>query len=537
MGVSLQELVQTPALGLKVLVHGRGLNQPISWAHISDLADPSRFLDGGGELLLTRGVWVTGPCDPFDYCRRLIEAQVVGLGFSVGGIFEEVPPQVVEAARQNGLPLLVVPKETAFISVTKRVAASLAQDQIAEVSRALAAQKRLYRVANAATAAGPVLDELGRSLRTRTEVIDALERESAVGPVGARPERRLQKEIGRLMQHLSDKPELGTVGASCPEGGVLVSHLRARDRSLGFLAAGRAEPFSPQERDLFDFGAELLTAVLMGNEELLTLESSIRRYILGLLTHADAQRADELALECLDERLPRRGRVHLFEGSLSVVSLKLLGQIVREYRAGSFFAPIDNGVLIYGTQGDELIRRVVRELWGRPGVPCGVSDLVPLRDFAIARQQADVALSNSKSNGASLVYYSDVQAFSISDYLPPALRAQFTAQVLRPLCGEESRRRNDLIASLYIWLAYHGQWDPAASALGVHRHTLHKRMERVEVLLGRPLNSMTTRMELWLALQGLLEAPGSVSTLVPDLEQDLVALVARIRALGWELAQ
>jgi purine catabolism regulator len=53
---------------------------------------------------------------------------------------------------------------------------------------------------------------------------------------------------------------------------------------------------------------------------------------------------------------------------------------------------------------------------------------------------------------------------------------------------------------LRVWLAHHGQWDPAAARLGVHRHTLRNRIRRAEELLGRSLDSPGLRAELWLAL-------------------------------------
>ncbi|WP_337729431.1 MULTISPECIES: PucR family transcriptional regulator [unclassified Saccharothrix] len=71
--------------------------------------------------------------------------------------------------------------------------------------------------------------------------------------------------------------------------------------------------------------------------------------------------------------------------------------------------------------------------------------------------------------------------------------AQFAATLLAPL---DDRLRE----SLRVWLACHGQWDPAAARLGVHRHTVRNRIKRVEELLGRSLDSPGVRAELWFAL-------------------------------------
>jgi purine catabolism regulator len=80
-----------------------------------------------------------------------------------------------------------------------------------------------------------------------------------------------------------------------------------------------------------------------------------------------------------------------------------------------------------------------------------------------------------------------------------AVRAYADA-LLAPLAEYGAQARGSLVESLRVWLAHNGQWDTAASELGVHRHTLRYRMGRVERLLGRPLNDAGTRMELWLAL-------------------------------------
>jgi len=69
-----------------------------------------------------------------------------------------------------------------------------------------------------------------------------------------------------------------------------------------------------------------------------------------------------------------------------------------------------------------------------------------------------------------------------------------------PLVAADRAGPGDLVESLRTWLAAHGQWEPAAARLGVHRHTLRKRIGRAGELLGRDLDSPGVRAELWLAL-------------------------------------
>lgn len=71
--------------------------------------------------------------------------------------------------------------------------------------------------------------------------------------------------------------------------------------------------------------------------------------------------------------------------------------------------------------------------------------------------------------------------------------AEFAATLLAPL--------DDVLReTVRVWLACHGQADPAAARLGVHRHTVRNRLKRVEQLLGRSLEPAGVRAELWLAL-------------------------------------
>ena len=58
-----------------------------------------------------------------------------------------------------------------------------------------------------------------------------------------------------------------------------------------------------------------------------------------------------------------------------------------------------------------------------------------------------------------------------------------------------------LLGSLTALLDSGCRWSDAAEALGVHRHTLRYRMERLREQTGRHPDDPDQRMELWLALK------------------------------------
>ncbi|WP_086668700.1 PucR family transcriptional regulator [Lentzea kentuckyensis] len=84
---------------------------------------------------------------------------------------------------------------------------------------------------------------------------------------------------------------------------------------------------------------------------------------------------------------------------------------------------------------------------------------------------------------------------TFEDFAGSAVRLPdgFADALLRPL-DEETRE------TLKVWLGHNGAWDPAATALGVHRHTLRNRVRKAEQALNRSLDSPGLRAELWLAL-------------------------------------
>src|ERR671914_343397 len=55
--LTVRDIASLPDVGLTVVAGEEGLGNEVSWLHVSELADPTQFLEGG-EFLLTTGLGV-----------------------------------------------------------------------------------------------------------------------------------------------------------------------------------------------------------------------------------------------------------------------------------------------------------------------------------------------------------------------------------------------------------------------------------------------------------------------------------------------
>ncbi|MFC4059273.1 PucR family transcriptional regulator [Planomonospora corallina] len=505
MAPTLRTVVRRPPLGLSVLTGHDALERPVRWVAVSELEDPTPFLEGG-ELVLTTGMRLdaatAGP-----YVERLVARGVAGLGFGVGLGHETIPAELVAAAARTGLPLLEVPRETPFVAIGKAVSDLLAAEQYEEITRAFAAQGRLTRAALGPEGAHAVIDRLARELGGWAVLLDEAGAVRHAAGRGAEAAGALAPELDRLRGRAGrGGGSPASLAFSTPAEHVVVQPLGAR-RVKGFFAAGRGTPFSPVEHTVVNAAGSLLTLALEHGREHASAERGIRAAVLRLLLAGEVEAGRE-ALERLGERLPGGPLAVLAAGGDPGAALEAAGEefavadgdrvvvvvpaaradAVAEALAGA--GPAETG----GGAGSGVAGRA---LSGAAG-PVGVGGPVEPEELSAGLDQADRALASARSGAHAVVRFADLAGQGLLALLDPGAAAAFSAALLAPL--REYGSRADLVESLRAYLACNGHWDAAAQRLGVHRHTLRYRMRRAAELLGRDLDDPAARAELWVAL-------------------------------------
>ncbi|WP_405139393.1 helix-turn-helix domain-containing protein [Sphaerisporangium sp. NBC_01403] len=150
----IRELLAMDQLGLGLLSDPEHADRRFTGVHITDLPDPGRYLSGG-ELVLTGLMWRREPEDSRRFVEILAAAKVAALGAGRAWL-GVVPDDVVEACREHDLPLLDVPTEVSFRTLSELVETRLAGARAVDLRGALGRHRRIV----AAVADGAGLDEL-----------------------------------------------------------------------------------------------------------------------------------------------------------------------------------------------------------------------------------------------------------------------------------------------------------------------------------------------------------------------------------------
>ena len=131
--------------------------------------------------------------------------------------------------------------------------------------------------------------------------------------------------------------------------------------------------------------------------------------------------------------------------------------------------------------------------------PAGIGIGVRPGAVAVSMRQARSALPASRVQGRHVHAAEVASSRMLLGSVSAEALAAFADAVLGPL--DATDRAGELGRTLTAFLEHNGHWGAAASALDVHRHTVRNRIESVERLTGRRMESAQDRHELWLALR------------------------------------
>ncbi|WP_141207562.1 PucR family transcriptional regulator [Streptomyces griseorubiginosus] len=553
----LRALLDTDALGLRLLGGEGELDRTVRGVMTTDLRDPSRYLSGG-ELVLTGLAWRRDAADSEPFVRLLVQAGVVALAAGEAEL-GDIPDDLVVACARHRLPLFAVHESVAFATITEHVVRQVSGERAGDLAAVVDRHRRMMTSGPAGGGPDVVLDLLGSDLDLRAWVLSPTGRAIA-GPKTAGPGLPADLCAKLAAEHLAAArtgrrgPHRVTLGPSTYSLFPVRSSGRSPHASRDVRETVLSDWLLAVEADAGDWPEERLD-LLQGVTQLIAVERdrrdaarTVRRRlaqeVLELVQTgaAPAEIAARLRVAA-PVLLPGLGaaphwqvvvaRVEWQDGELEggPVAQSLLEEILVDPLATG---PEPSDRIAVAHTGDEAIALVplpavstehdgsetgiladallasVRDplsagLDGDGRVTLGVSAAVHsaegLRGALEEARHARRVAAARPGRVCAAGHQELASHVLLLPFVPDDVRRAFTARLLDPLREYDRRHRAELIPTLEAFLDCDGSWTRCATRLHLHVNTLRYRVGRIEQLTSRDLSRLEDKLDFFLALR------------------------------------
>jgi len=498
-----------------VMVAGESaIDRPIRWVHLSEHEDPAQWLSGG-ELVLTTGYNLDSADKQRRFIRELAEQNTAGLGFGTGFDHADVPPAMVDLAREIDFPLFIVPYSTPFIAISERASRQLVDDRYEALEQGSKIQAQLQRQVIEGGGLDVIVSSIARAVSSSVQVFDRMGR---VISQSSEPDFDAQVTSSELLRRMEQRRPVPFAPDSIGDRGLAVPIPGGQgDQTAGWLVV-----VAPAGGTLGAFAALMtrLSSTVVGLclMRMRTIRETERRLVGDLLKDALAggSSSSDIASQLRSFGLDSKIAVLVFDaGDPVLVEAWLEESLGRRPVAAIAAVTESNGkklacVIVDASSVDpvdfalDLHSELPASL---DGCRIAASQALPNVSLRRAFHEARCALEASSlgPNPPDIASHKDLGAFtlllSIQD--DEALR-QFSGAVLGPIEAGSGAQADELLHSLELFIDCNGNWERAAKQLFCHRHTLRHRIRKIEEMTGRDFHRANDRIECWLALQARL---------------------------------
>ncbi len=469
--LTVEDLLSFPALQLRVLAGEAGLRRSVSWAHVSELEDPTPWLLGA-EVIMTTGLAVPrAAARQRAYLERLDDAGVSALAVSAQLHTPPLHRAFLRAAEERGMPVLEVPLAVPFIAIAQEVAAAVREDE-------------------------------GERLGAQLQVFGALRWLAAESLDTPALFRRLEHLSGYEVYLCTPQGRPLLPGVPAPDPSVLPGSVDAPPTIPGGFALPVPAPGGPAGFLVAFERAGARPAGLAVVQHIATvaaLQLARVRHERETLRREGAETLAELLQDVLDPAAARRRLQRLaIEGEAVLM-------VVRGVGDDQLLHHLDEYPHLLLNRGEDRYLLAPPELGaaiaGIAGVAAGMSrSFPPGASLRVAQREALWAVAKATESGRPLIRYgSDTTGRWLPD--DPAVLEALVEHVLGEVLRYDAAHDSQLLVSVRTWMERDRRTEAAAAALNVHSNTLAYRLRRFAALTGRDLGSTEAFAEVWLALR------------------------------------
>lgn len=508
----------------RVVVGADRLDTPVRWAHVAEVTDLAHLLRGG-ELVLTTGIALPDAAAALRrYVTDLAEAGVSGIAVELGRKYRRrLPDALVDAAREAGVPVICLERETRFVEITEAVHSRVLTEQLEE----LRASERMHTVFTELSLEGAPRDRVLRKVARLSGcpvVVENLAHQVLAydlngedpGVVLASWENR-SRSVASTRRTFHD-----------PVTGWLVTTVGARGQDWGRLILVCGASPTPSQTTLVERAATTLALGRLLERQQESLERQTHRTIIAGIIDRSYSDPEEALVRARAVGVPLAGRtlvavvLRLRDAGTGLATQARLAEaaenvarVCRELRLSALVGSLDDlrvGVLLAlpATQRverclDRLAPLIHEHAGSRVVVAVGspVDDIRRVRSsFLEARQVADVAVHQAADRPYHRLF--DLRLRGLLHLLRDDERLQtYVERELGPLLAYDAQHGEDLTSILRHYLDAGRNKALAASRAHLSRPAFYGRLHRIARILGADLDSVETCLSLHVALLAL----------------------------------
>ncbi|MGE7435404.1 PucR family transcriptional regulator [Kitasatospora sp. NPDC001175] len=525
-----RDLLAPGAPRLRLLAAEEELDRQVSGVMTTDLQDPGRYLHGG-ELVLTGMLWRGGPEDSERFVRTLVAGGAVALAAGEAEV-GPVPDDLVEACRRHRLPLLAVPDDIAFSTLTEFIGRQVSADRAADLA-ALVDRHRLLVSAAGGGGLDAVLDLLGGDLDLDCWVL------APTGRVVAGPADRLPAaDRDQLVRaHLSAERQRRRPPhrARLDSGSYSLLPASATPESESPLAdwvlvvAGDITEWTAKRQQLAENLARLVAAERTRRDEGRRLRRRLADEVLTLLQRdADPTEISRTlyASAAMAARFEGPEQKSLTAGGswlvLSAEGTGLPEGVVRSILEEALTDATDRALVAGAGTGAVVVlpafesgvpAEALRELLAPLEAGLGSESRITLGVSAPASEAGGLRGALEEARHARRIAAARIGRVCVAGpeelashvlllaAVPDEVRRAFRSRLLDKVIAYDLEHQADLVRTLEAFLRSDGSWTRCAAGLHVHVNTLRYRIGRIEELTGRDLSRLEDRVDFYLALE------------------------------------
>jgi DNA-binding PucR family transcriptional regulator len=551
----LRTLLETEALGLRLLGGEAELDRAVRGVMTTDLRDPSRYLKGG-ELVLTGLAWRRAPADSEAFVARLAASGVAALAVGEAEL-RAVPDDLVAACARHRLPLFAVDERVAFAAVTEHVVRQVSGERAGDLAAVVERHRRLMSAGPAGGGPDAVLDLLGSDLDLSAWVLSATGREVS-GPGRPLPPP-VRAELAGAQQAAARAGRRGPYRMAVqgrtyslfPVRAGGEAEARARALSDWFLVVEADAGDWPEERlDLLRGVTQLIAVERRRRDQARAVGRRLAGEVFALVGGGAAPAEIGARLRAAAPVLaPGAGGGAYWQVVVAAVGWQdgrtpggpAARALLEEVLAGRPGAPRDaaervavaevdgqalalvplsgaagggSGEAPAGHPEDALDAEALLGLLRGPlvrglgedgrltvGFSAAVHSPEGLRG-ALEEARHARRVAAARPGPVSVAGHEELASHVLLlPFVPDDVRRAFTSRLLDPLRAYDQRHRSELIGTLEAFLDCDGSWTRCAARLHLHVNTLRYRITRIEQLTGRDLARLEDKVDFFLALR------------------------------------